>query len=278
MTEKKQLGTIIVDAGIITVKTLERALARQKGSGKRLGMILEEMGVLTEEELIDALGKQFGFRTVAGFSSHTFMWEVLGLIPEDLAVQKLVFPLKIKDGMLAVATTDPFDSDTFDFLAKRTGYKIIPFLATRKEIIEAISRHYLGGKPITQSEKLKILVVDDSPAITNIILAVLRKAEYEVVVAHDGLEGLKVALSERPDLIICDAVMPRMDGYGLKDAIHGNPSTASIPIILLTSKASGEEEQKALDSGFADFIAKPVQPMRIVSRVKKALAVTRNRS
>ena len=278
MTEKKQLGTIIVDAGIITVKTLERALARQKGSGKRLGMVLEEMGVLTEEELIDALGKQFGFRTVSGFSSHTFLWEVLGLIPEDLAVQKLVFPLKIKDGMLAVATTDPFDSDTFDFLAKRTGYKIIPFLATRKEIIEAISRHYLGGKPVTQGEKLKILVVDDSPAITNIILAVLLKAEYDVVVAHDGLEGLKVALSERPDLIICDAVMPRMDGYGLKDAVQGNPSTASIPIILLTSKASGEDEQKALDSGFADFIAKPVQPMRIVSRVKKALAVGRGRS
>ena len=84
-----------------------------------------------------------------------------------------------------------------------------------------------------------------------------------------------MTLSEQPSLIICDSVMPRMDGYGLKNAIHTNPATASIPIILLTSKASGEEEQKALESGFIDFIPKPVQPLRVTSRVKRALALTK---
>ena len=275
MTVKKQLGNILVDAGTITIKTLERALQRQKGSGKRLGVILEEMGVITEQELIEALATQFGFKTVSNFAPHPFLWDLLGLVPEDLAVQKMVFPLKKKESMLALATTDPFDSDTLEFLAKKTGMKIVPFLSTRQDIIDAISRHYLGGKPLTR-EKVKILVVDDSPAITSIILAALQQEGYDVVVAHDGIEGLKMTLSEQPNLIICDSVMPRMDGYGLKNAVHGNPATASIPIILLTSKASGEEEQKALESGFIDFIPKPVQPLRLTSRVKRALAIAGN--
>lgn len=275
MFAKKQLGNILVESGIITVKTLERALERQKGSGKRLGTVLEEMGVITEEELIAALAQQFGFKTVANFASHNFLWDILGLVPEDLAVRKLLFPLKQKDGMIAVATTDPFDSETIDFLAKKTGMKIIPVLATRKDITDAISRHYLGGRPITGS-KPRILVVDDSQAIATVIQTALLKEGYEVSVAHDGVEGLKMAITEQPDLIICDSVMPRMDGYALKSAVQGNPATAATPIILLTSKASGEDEQKALESGFLDFIPKPVQPIRVVSRVKRAFEIVKN--
>ncbi len=270
MSDRKQLGNILVQAGIITDKTLERALGRQKGTGRRLGTILEEMGVITEEELINALGQQFGFKTVAGFAAHTFTWDILGLVPEDLAVQKLVFPLKQKEGMLAVAVTNPFDSETVDYLAHKTGMKIVPVLATRNDISEAISKHYLGGRPATASTKQKILVVDDSQAIATIIQTALIKEGYEVIVAHDGIEGMKMAITHIPDLIISDTVMPRMDGYSLKQALAGNPSTASIPIILLTSKASGEDEQKALDSGFLDFIPKPVQPIRVISRVKRA--------
>jgi len=275
MTDKKQLGNILVEAGIITVKTLERALARQQGTGRRLGVVLEEMGVITEEELVEALAKQFGFKTVANFAPHAFLWDVLGLIPEDLAVCKAVFPLKQKDGMLALATTDPFDSDTLDFLAKKTGMKIVPFLATRKDIMAAISKHYLGGKPAS-CDKVKVLVVDDSQAIATIIQTALIKQGYEVTVAHDGIEALKMTLANQPELIICDEVMPRMDGYGLKNALYGNPATSAIPIILLTSKASGEDEQKALESGFIDFISKPVQPIRVVTRVKRALEIARN--
>lgn len=275
MSDKKQLGNILVESGIITVKTLERALERQKGSGRRLGMVLEDMGVITEEELIAALAQQFGFRTVAGFAPHNFLWDILGLVPEDLAVRKLVFPLKQKEGMLAVATTDPFDSDTLDFLARKNGMKIIPVLATRKDIMDAVSRHYLGGKPVA-GDKPKILVVDDSQAIATVIQTALLKEGYEVIVAHDGVEGLKKTITEHPDLIICDSVMPRMDGYALKAAVHGNPATSSVPIILLTSKASGEDEQKALETGFLDFIPKPVQPIRVVSRVKRAFEIMKS--
>ncbi|KAF0216266.1 MAG: response regulator GspIIEN [Geobacteraceae bacterium] len=269
MSDRKQLGDLLVEAGIITVKTLERALARQKGSGKRLGTILEEMGVITEEELVEALAKQFNFKTVMNIVSYPFSRELLDVIPEDLAVEKLIFPLQHKERMLAVAVTDPFDTETLDYLAKQKDLKIIPVLATRKDILAAIEKHYLHGKA-REHTLSKILVVEDSSPVAIIIKVALEKEGYEVEIGHDGLEGLKLAIHQKPDLIICDSVMPRMDGFGLMRALKANTATAHIPIILLTSKASGEEEQKALESGFLDFIAKPVQPIRVVSRVKRA--------
>jgi len=275
MPEKKQLGTILVQAGIITVKTLERALDRQKGTGKRLGTVLNEMGVITEEELIKALAEQFGIRTVTNFASHSFNEGILRLVPENMAIQKFIFPLKQKDGMLALAIIDPFDHETIDFLTQKTGLKIIPVLATRNDITDAISRHYLGGKAVS-SGKRKILVIDDSVAIATIIHAALQKEGYDVILAHDGVEGLKAAITHLPDLIISDTVMPRMDGFSLKNALCGNPLTASIPMILLTSKASSEDEQKALEAGFLDFIPKPIQPIRVVSRVKRAFELIKN--
>jgi CheY-like chemotaxis protein len=275
MTDRKQLGDLLVEAGIITIKTLERALERQKGSGKRLGMVFEEMGVITEEELAEALAKQFGFKTARNIASHAFPPDLLYLIPEDFAVQKLVFPLRQKDGVLAVAITDPFDSDTFDYLAKLTGMKIMPVLAGRAEILEAIRKNYFKSAKLLEG-KLKILVVEDSPSVAAIIQVALQKTGYEVIVGHDGIEGLKLAVANVPDLIICDLVMPRMDAYGLKRALQAEPATAQIPIILITAKGSGEEEEKALDSGFLDFIPKPIQPIRIISRVRRAFELMKS--
>lgn len=269
MVEKKQLGDLLVEEGIITLKTIERALERQKGSGKRLGQVLEEMGVITGEELIDALSKQLGIKTVKGFVDYAFPPDLLSLVPQDMAVQRLVFPLKLKDGKLALALNDPFDQDTVEFLAKKHRIQVIPILATRQEIMTAVEKHYLHGK-LKDIERQKVLVVEDSLPVATIIQVALQKEGYDVVVTRDGVDGLKSAVTEKPDLIICDAVMPRMDGHGLFRALRANPATASIPVILLTSKATGEDEQRALDAGFMDFIAKPVQPIRIVTRVKRA--------
>ena len=272
MQQKKQLGTLLVEAGIISLKTLERALERQKGSGKRLGTVFEEMGVITESELVDAIASQFGFKTVKGFAGYSFPHSILAFVHEDMAVQKVIFPLKLQEGVLALAVTDPFDIDTFDYLTKKTGMKIIPVLSTRQEIMAAITAHYLRGKE-DPSGRLKILVVDDSPTVTAIIAAALRKEGYAVTEATDGVEGLKHAITDKPDLIICDSVMPRMDGFALLRALRANNATALIPAILLTSKASGEDEQRAFEAGFLDFVSKPVQPIRVVSRVKHAFQI-----
>lgn len=265
----KHLGDILVEAEIISKKTLERALERQKLEKKRLGVILEDMGVITEEELTEALSKQFNFKTIKNFVGHSYPQELLELLPSDFAMKKLVFPLKTKDSMLAVAISDPFDLETMEMLSRITGLQIIPVLATRKEILDAISVHYLKSSSSEGGEA--ILVAEDSLPVATLIQIALVKEGYKVLLAADGLEALKIAMAERPKLIITDSIMPRMDGYGLLRAIKANPMTADIPIIMLTSKASTEDEQKALEFGFSDFIPKPVQPVRVVSRVKHIL-------
>ena len=270
----KHLGDILVEAELISKKTLERALERQKSGKKRLGMVLEEMGVITEEELAEALAKQFNFKTIKNLITHSFAQELLDLLPSDFAMKKLVFPLKQKDNMLAVAITDPFDVETMEMLSRITGFQIIPVITTRKEILDAISKNYLKSD-VGSDECVSILVVEDSTTVATVIQVALSKEGFNVLVAHDGLEGLKLAVSERPSVIITDSVMPRMDGYGLLRAIKGNPMTSDIPVIMLTSKASSEDEQKALEFGFIDFIPKPVQPLRVVSRVKHVLELTK---
>jgi CheY-like chemotaxis protein len=269
---KIPLGEILVESGIITVKTLERALTRQQGSGKRLGMILDEMGVITQEELIEALAKQSGLETVKGIASGTFAAELIQLIPEEIALGKLVFPLKRQEGVLALAVTDPFDTDTIAFLEEQSCMKIVPVLATRDDILDAVKLNYLQAAA-TGSSVLKILVVDESCEVTSEIAGALRSEGYEVQTANDGVEGLTIAFSGKPDLILCGASMPRMDGYALMRAIKANPATAGTPMILLTSKTSPEEKHRALKSGFHDFIAKPMMTIRVVSRVKRAFEI-----
>lgn len=270
MTMKK-MGDLLVEAGIITNTTLDRALKRQQGTSKRLGVILVEMGVVTSDELVTAVAAQFGMKTAKNITSFSYSKELLDLVPEDMAVQKQIFPLKQKDNLLAIAIADPFDTDSQDYLAKKTGYKIIPVLATPEDIMAAVQKFYLKGS--AQADRTMILVVDDSKSVATIIQVALEKEGYDVVVGSDGVEGLKLALHHKPTLIICDSVMPRMDGFAFMRAMKANAETAEIPVILLTSKASPEEEHAALTSGFLDFIAKPVMPMRVVSRVKRALTL-----
>jgi len=270
----KHLGDILVEAEIISMKTLEKALARQKAGQKRLGAVLEEMGVISEEELADALGTQFNFKTVKNFVERNFPQDLLDLLPSDFAMKKLVFPLKQQGSMLAVAITDPFDMETMEMLARITGLQIIPVISTRREILNAISKNYLKSSDRADGGEA-VLVVEDSAPVAAVIQVALAKAGYPVLMAGDGLEGLKVAISQRPRLIITDAVMPRMDGFSLLRALKANPMTSEIPVIMLTSKASSEDEQKALEFGFVDFIPKPVQPVRVISRVKHALELAK---
>jgi CheY-like chemotaxis protein len=268
------LGEILVDAEIISRKTLERALVRQKEGKARLGTVLEEMGVITEDELAEALGSQFNFKTIKSFIDRSFSQELLELLPSDFVMKNLVFPLKQKDGMLAVAITDPFDMETMEMLTRITGCQVVPVISTRREILDAISRFYLKSTVSTESSN-SILVVEDSAPVAGVIQAALAKEGYKVVIATDGFEGLKLALSERPILIVTDCQMPRMDGFGLMRALKANPMTCEIPVIMLTSKATSEDEQKALEFGFMDFIPKPVQPLRVISRVRHALELSK---
>jgi CheY-like chemotaxis protein len=275
MESRKQIGKILVDAGIISDKTLERALKIQKVSCKRLGELLREMGIVTDEEVADALACQLNLKTVRNFADHAFPQDLLDLVSTQMALEKLIFPLKYHDRTLAIATLDPFDHETFTQLAQKTGMRIYLVLSTREDIIAAVEKHYLMREKVT-SYKQKILLIDDSPVFAKVLGTALTKEGYEVLFAGDGIEGLKLALSHHPNLILCDLFMPRMDGYNFMLAMKEYREIAKIPVILVTSKASMEEEDQALKAGFIDFIGKPVLPARVIARVQRALATHEN--
>jgi len=270
----KHVGELLVEAGIITAKTLERALERQQGTGRRIGAILEDMGVVTEDELVDVMAAQLSMRTAKKIRGHAFPPALLALVTAEFAVQHTIFPLQLKDGFLAVAVADPTALDVLDDIARNTGHRVLAVLSSAEEITAAIREYYFKGEEVAKSSPCRILVVEDSPVVANVIKAALEREGFEVLQAADGVEGLKLALSSKPCLILCDAVMPRMDGFGLRRALAAQAETADTPVILLTSKASPEEEQKALSSGFFDFIAKPVNAVRIISRIRRALEMT----
>lgn len=276
MASRKQIGKLLVEAGIISAKTLERALEVQRGSGKRLGALLKEMGIVTEEEVVDALALQFNLRRIRSFADHQFPKELLDLVPRSLAMDKLVFPLKAHQGTLAIAAADPMDHATFDYLAEKTGMKIYLAIATAEDILAAIEKHYPGGSRADQGRK-RILLIDPSPIVTNFLKEAIEHEGYELFVASDGIEGLKVAFSSRPDLIICDLMMPHMYGYNFLHAVTAHPDMGEVPVILMASKGAAEEEHRALEAGFIDFIAKPAMPLRVLARIKLAFKLAKDR-
>ena len=116
-----------------------------------------------------------------------------------------------------------------------------------------------------------ILIVDDEPQIALLLNARLRANGYQVLVAYDALQGFQIAVKGSPDLILLDIRMPAGGGAGIFENLRNNVKTALIPVIFMTAHPSADLEKACLDSGAADFIAKPFDPEDMLRRVKKAL-------
>ena len=118
----------------------------------------------------------------------------------------------------------------------------------------------------------KILVVDDSAVIRKLLRHLLEAGDYLVVTAENGLEGLKMVSTERPNLIITDFLMPKMDGVTFIRKLKSQMSTRFIPIIMLTVKDEVESEVEAIDAGADYYLTKPVVAKRLLVRVGRLLS------
>ncbi|MBL1175736.1 PP2C family protein-serine/threonine phosphatase [Pantanalinema sp. GBBB05] len=121
----------------------------------------------------------------------------------------------------------------------------------------------------------KILVIDDDLTARLVLKKMLEEQGYEVVTANDGIEGVKQAQQLRPALIICDWMMPRMDGIEVCRYIKGEPELATIFFILLTARDGVEDRVQGLDSGADDFLSKPVESSELKARVRAGLRLHR---
>lgn len=120
----------------------------------------------------------------------------------------------------------------------------------------------------------KVLVIDDQQFILRVIESKLRNGGLEVITAVDGVQGLKRAFEEKPDLIITDIMMPNLDGFGVYQELQKNPETQKVPIIFLT--ALGEAREELQELGPAAVITKPFSPRQMLNTVNSMLSLPLN--
>ncbi|NVN99312.1 MAG: response regulator [Geobacteraceae bacterium] len=269
MPTRKRLGEIFVEQGIISAKTVERILCRSKLLNQRFGTVLEDMELVTGEELAAALGIQYGFKTVSNLLNYAYPPEVLRIIPEEVCIEQILFPLRLEQSKLALAMADPTDTRIVNNIAENNGLTITPYIASRTEIFSAICKFYLGREYVPSGIDT-VLVVDDDPITLDMITNILSKNGYRVITATNGMEGFKSVIAEKPQVVITDMVMPKLDGYGLLSALQNLPEMMFTPVILISAVAHEDEESSAFKKGFFDFMTKPVNEITLLIRVKRA--------
>jgi len=117
----------------------------------------------------------------------------------------------------------------------------------------------------------KILIVEDEHDIAELISFNLKRAGYEVSIAHDGIEGTTMAMRERPALIILDLMLPGRDGFGVFRELRRDARTAAIPVIMLTARAQTEDRIQGLEVGADDYLTKPFSPKELLLRIQAIL-------
>jgi len=118
----------------------------------------------------------------------------------------------------------------------------------------------------------RILVIEDDPAGLRLVGYTLKKQGYEVVTASNGLEGLKKAREEGPDLVILDLMLPGVDGFEICHRLRTEPQTARLPILVLSGKTGEADRDTALKVGANAYLVKPASPSEIIKQVESLLA------
>ncbi len=118
----------------------------------------------------------------------------------------------------------------------------------------------------------RILVIEDDPAGLRLVGYTLKKQGYEVVTASNGLEGLKKAREEGPDLVILDLMLPGVDGFEICHRLRTEPQTARLPILVLSGKTGDADRATALKVGANAYLVKPASPSEVIKQVESLLA------
>jgi two-component system alkaline phosphatase synthesis response regulator PhoP/two-component system response regulator VicR len=118
----------------------------------------------------------------------------------------------------------------------------------------------------------KIMAVDDERHIVRLIQVNLERAGFQVITAFDGPDALKKVEIEKPDCIVLDVMMPKMDGFEVLKRLQANPETREIPIIMLTAKAQDADVFRGWASGVSAYLTKPFNPLELITFVRRILS------
>ena len=116
-----------------------------------------------------------------------------------------------------------------------------------------------------------LLVIEDEAPLRANIARILSAEGYEVITAVDGNEGMQRVREKRPDLVICDILMPRLDGFGVLATLRSRPETAAIPFIFLTASADKADLARGLKSGANEYVTKPFKITELLTAIRRHL-------
>lgn len=116
-----------------------------------------------------------------------------------------------------------------------------------------------------------IMVIEDDDDNMELIKFLLNKADYEVLSASDGREGLKMVTENKPDLVLLDLAIPGIDGWNLAKHIRSNPDTVSIPLVAVSAHSLPRDRQEAIDAGCDGFLTKPLDVANLVTNMESYL-------
>ena len=120
-------------------------------------------------------------------------------------------------------------------------------------------------------KKTTILIIEDNDDIRESTTEILELANYQVLTADNGKSGVELATKHRPDLILCDIMMPELDGYGVLYLLNKSPETATIPFIFLTAKAERVDMRKGMEMGADDYLTKPFDDVELLNAIESRL-------
>lgn len=113
-----------------------------------------------------------------------------------------------------------------------------------------------------------VLVVDDDPLILEVLRTVLDLEEFRVTTATDGHTALQLLVDDRPDVVVCDVMMPDIDGLEVCRRIKGDPATADLPVVLLTARDRAEDQRDGEKAGCDAYLTKPFSPLYLIDVIR----------
>ncbi|MDB6111022.1 MAG: Two component transcriptional regulator, LuxR family [Pedosphaera sp.] len=117
----------------------------------------------------------------------------------------------------------------------------------------------------------KILIIEDQPAMRRSLESTLEMEGFQVMLAEDGRTGLELALSAKPDLILCDVMMPGLGGHGVLQVLRADPRTVHLPFIFLTARADKRDVRTGMNLGADDYLTKPVAKSDLLAAISSRL-------
>ena len=180
--------------------------------------------------------------------------------PEEILIKPVGFPLQNMPEMLGAAILG--------------DGRVVPVL----DLFYLLNRRKTAAKKTDPTPKtaapakkeIIVLIVDDSPSVRHLNSNLVKKAGFKAVIAKDGLDALDLLQHAKslPDIVLTDVEMPKMDGYELLSSLKRQPHLASIPVIMITSRAGEKHRRKALELGVSDYLSKPYDDVVLIEKIK----------